>query len=73
VALLVLYGWSTSHHPAFQPLVPSAMETAAAIAIAGGAAVVGSVLARRLADGLGASHAPAAASATAAGATSPAR
>jgi hypothetical protein len=73
VALLVLYGWSTSHHPAFQPLVPSAMETAAAIAIAGAAAVVGSVLARRLADGLGASHAPAAASATAAGATSPAR
>jgi hypothetical protein len=73
VALLALYGWSTSHHPAFQPLVPSAMETAAAIAIAGGAAVVGSVLARRLADGLGASHAPAAASATAAGATSPAR
>jgi hypothetical protein len=73
VALLVLYGWSTSHHPAFQPLVPSAMETAAAIAIAGGAAVVGSALARRLADGLGASHAPAAASATAAGATSPAR
>jgi len=73
VALLALYGWSTSHHPAFQPLVPSAMETAAAIAIAGGAAVVGSVLARRLADGLGASHGPAAASATAAGATSPAR
>lgn len=73
VALLALYGWSTSHSPAFQPLVPSATETAAAIAIAGGAALVGSVLARRLADGLGAAHAPAAASASAAGATSPAR
>jgi len=73
VALLALYGWSTGHSPAFQPLVPSAMETAAAIAIAGGAALVGSVLARRLADGLGAAQAPAAASATAAGATSPAR
>jgi hypothetical protein len=74
VALLVLYGWSTSHSPAFQPLVPSAAETAAAIAIAGGAALVGSVLARRLADGLGAAPAPAAASAAAAArATSPAR
>ena len=73
VALLALYGWSTSQSPAFQPLVPSAIETAAAIAIAGGAAVVGSVLARRLADGLGAARAPAAASAPAAGATSPAR
>ncbi len=52
VALLVLYGWSTSHSPAFAPLVPTAVETAAALAITALAALVGSALARRLADAL---------------------
>jgi hypothetical protein len=52
VALLALYGWSTSHSPAFAPLVPSAAETAAALAIAALAAVGGALLARRLADAL---------------------
>jgi len=55
VALLALYGWSTSHSPAFQPLVPSAAETAVAIAITCVAALIGSVVARHLAAGLGAS------------------
>jgi hypothetical protein len=53
VALLALYGWSTSHSPAFQPLVPSAAETAVAMAIVCLAALAGSLVARRLADGLG--------------------
>jgi hypothetical protein len=52
LALLVLYGWSTSRSPAFQPLVPSAGQTAAAIALTGVAGVLGSLLGRRLADGL---------------------
>ena len=52
VALLVLYGWSTSHSPAFTPLVPSATETAAALAITVLASLAGAVLARRLADAL---------------------
>ncbi len=55
LALLALYGWSTSHSPAFQPLVPSAAETAVAIAITCVAALIGSVVARHLAAGLGAS------------------
>lgn len=55
VALLALYGWSTSHSAAFQPLVPSAAQTAAAVALACVAALAGSALGRRLADGLGAS------------------
>jgi hypothetical protein len=62
VALLILYGWSTSHSPAFAPLVPSAAETAAALALTVTSAFVGSLLGRRLADAL----APRAASATAA-------
>ena len=52
VALLALYGWSTSHSPAFAPLVPSTTETAAALAIAVLASLAGAVLARRLADAL---------------------
>jgi hypothetical protein len=55
VALLALYGWSTSHSPAFQPLVPSAAETVVALALVCVAGLAGSVVARRLADGLGAS------------------
>jgi hypothetical protein len=54
VALLALYGWSTSHSPAFQPLIPSAAETAVAVVITGVAALAGSVMGRRLADALGA-------------------
>ncbi len=52
VALLALYGWSTSLSPAFAPLVPTAVETTAALAITALAALVGSALARRLADAL---------------------
>ena len=52
VALLALYGWSTSHSPAFAPLVPSTTETAAALAITVLASLAGAVLARRLADAL---------------------
>jgi hypothetical protein len=73
LALLVLYGWATSHSPAFQPLVPSAAETAAAIALAAVAGLIGSVLARRLADALGASAGAAAPPVDAPEATSPAR
>ena len=52
VALLALYGWSTSHSPAFAPLVPSTTETATALALTVLASLAGAVLARRLADGL---------------------
>jgi hypothetical protein len=51
-ALLVLYGWSTSHSPAFAPLVPSGTETAAALAINVLASLAGAVMARQLADAL---------------------
>jgi len=52
VAFLVLNGWSTSHSPAFAPLVPTATETAAALALTALAALAGAALARRLADAL---------------------
>jgi hypothetical protein len=52
VTLLILYGWSTSHSPAFAPLVPSAAESAAALAITVLTSFAGAVLARRLADAL---------------------
>jgi hypothetical protein len=70
VALLALYGWSTSRSPAFAPLVPSAAETAAALALTVVTASVGSVLARRLADALAPRRA---AAAPGAALTSPAR
>jgi hypothetical protein len=73
VALLVLYGWSTSHSPAFQPLIPSAAETALALVITGVAAVAGCAVARRLADALGTPAGPAGLPVAAPGATSPAR
>lgn len=73
VALLVLYGWSTSHSPAFQPLIPSAAETAVAIAITCVAALIGAIAARRLADGLGAPAAEPAQAVVPENATSPAR
>ena len=52
VALLALYGWSTSHSPAFAPLVPSAAETAAAVVLAVAAGAVGAVAGRYLAAAL---------------------
>ncbi len=73
VALLALYGWSTSYSPAFQPLIPSATETAVALALTAVAALIGSFAARRVTDGLGASAAPAAPPVAAPEATSPAR
>ena len=71
VALLTLYGWSTSRSPAFAPLVPTAAETAAAVAITALAALVGAVLGRRLADTL--QPRPSVPAATDAALTSPAR
>ena len=73
IALLGLYGWSTSHSPAFASLVPSAAETAVAIVITALAGLAGSVAARRLADGLGAAPRPGAMAGVAPEATSPAR
>lgn len=73
IALLVLYGWSTSHSPAFQPLIPSTAETATALVLAALAALAGAAIARRLADGLGAAATRTAASVAGREATSPAR
>jgi hypothetical protein len=70
LALLALYGWSLRHNPAFAPLVPSTADTAAALALAALAAVVGGFLASRLADAL---DPPAPAAAPGAALTSPAR
>jgi hypothetical protein len=70
IALLGLYGWSTSHHPAFAPLVPSAAETAVALVLAGLSSVAGGLAARWLANALGPL---AAAAAPEAALTSPAR
>jgi hypothetical protein len=52
IALVALYGWSTSHTPAFAPLVPSAAETAIALAIAAVAGVAGAAAGRHVADAL---------------------
>lgn len=65
LAILALYGWSTSHSPAFAPLVPSPTETAAAIAITAIAAVIGAAAGRRLADALASDQRGPAASTTA--------
>jgi hypothetical protein len=73
VALLALYGWSTSHSPAFQPLIPSAAETAVALVITALAGVLGAQAARRLADGLGAPSPAPTPAGVAEGITSPAR
>jgi hypothetical protein len=53
VALVALYGWSTSRAPAFAPLVPSAAETLAALVIAAAAGLLGGTAGRWLADALG--------------------
>ena len=52
IALVVLYGWSIGRSPAFAPLVPSAAETAAALAIAAAGGLIGALAGRRLADAL---------------------
>jgi len=52
VALVALYGWSTSRSPAFAPLVPSPTETAAALVIAAVAGGLGAIAGRYLADAL---------------------
>jgi hypothetical protein len=52
IALVALYGWSTSRAPAFAPLVPSAAETAIALVIAAVAGTIGAMLGRLLADSL---------------------
>jgi hypothetical protein len=70
VTLFALYGWSTSHSPAFAPLVPSAPETLAALALVVLSSLVGAALARRLADAL---QPPPVAEAPGAALTSPAR
>ena len=74
IALVALYGWSTSRAPAFAPLVPSAAETFVALVIAAVAGAVGALLGRRLADSLEPGAADAAAPLTAAASlTSPGR
>jgi hypothetical protein len=52
VALVALYGWSTSRSPAFAPLVPPVAETVAALVIAAAAGLVGGIAGRYLADSL---------------------
>ena len=73
VALLALYGWSTSHSPAFQPLVPSTAQTAAALALTALAGLLGALAAGHLADRLAASPGRAALPAPEPDLTSPAR
>ncbi|HET7340885.1 MAG TPA: hypothetical protein VFL90_05435, partial [Methylomirabilota bacterium] len=52
VALVALYGWSTSRSPAFAPLVPSATENALAIVLAAMAGLLGGAAGRHLARAL---------------------
>ena len=52
IALLALYGWSTSRAPAFAPLVPSAAETALAVLIAAAGGLLGATAGRHVADAL---------------------
>jgi len=52
IALLALYGWSTSRAPAFAPLVPSAAETAVAVVIAAVGGLAGAKAGRWLGDAL---------------------
>jgi hypothetical protein len=72
VALLALYGWSTSQSPAFAPLMPSATENALAVALAAAAGMLGGAAGRRVADAL-ACDAPATTAPLARPLTSPAR
>jgi len=50
--LVAVYGWSTSRSPAFAALVPTAVDTAIALAIAAVAGGLGAVGGRYLADAL---------------------
>ena len=59
IALVALYGWSTSKTPAFAPLVPSASETTIALAIAALAGLAGATAGRYVADALESRPAPA--------------
>jgi hypothetical protein len=52
LAILALYGWSTSQSPAFRPLVPTVAETGAALAITILTGSLGALLGRRLAGAL---------------------
>ena len=59
IALVALYGWSTSKTPAFAPLVPSAAETTIALAIAALAGLAGATAGHYVADALESRPAPA--------------
>jgi hypothetical protein len=52
IALVGLYGWSTSHSPAFASLVPTAGETALALGIAALAGALGAVAGRHIAEAM---------------------
>jgi hypothetical protein len=52
VALLAVYGWYVGRSPAFAPLVPSAVESVAALGVTVVAALVGAALGRRLSEAL---------------------
>src|SRR5262249_61433344 len=52
IALVALYGWSTSRAPAFAPLVPSAAETVVAVVVAAVTGVLRAMLGRWLAGAL---------------------
>jgi len=59
IALVALYGWSTSNTPAFAPLVPSAAQTALALAIAAVAGLASAAAGHYVADALESRPAPA--------------
>jgi hypothetical protein len=54
IAVFVLTGWQLASSPAFRPLAPDAVETAAALGLVVVAAVAGGLAARRLSDALAA-------------------
>ena len=54
ISLFVLAGWQLASSPAFRPLVPGAVETAAALGLVVAAAILGGRAARRLSDTLAA-------------------
>ena len=53
IALVALYGWSIGRSPAFAPLVPSAVETLAALVVAAAGGLLGGMAGRWLANALG--------------------
>ncbi|MBI4637384.1 MAG: hypothetical protein HY727_13635 [Candidatus Rokubacteria bacterium] len=54
VALFIAYGWYASTRPAYQPLIPTAVETAVALTLTAGTALVGGFAGRALSDFLAA-------------------